>query len=454
MLFLDHHLIEIPIRQRRERPRGFIERLKASIVSKGLLHPIVLSRESLHTGHLKLVAGEGRLIAMVELHTDGIEFRFENEKVLHGLIPYVTLSDLTPDMVAEAELEENLIRAALTWQEEVEAKLLIHNMRKRQNPQQTIRATASEMLEIKEEGTLRGAEEALTKSILVGQHMHNPRVRAAKTLNEACKVALDDNENMFRAGLLELGAINTQHTLIKGDLLEELAGLPAGAFDAIIVDPPYGIDADKYKTPTKVAGEKKQHEGHFYQDSPAYSDKICATIFEQGFRLLRSQGLLFMFCDPDRFHSLRTMALAMAYSVWRTPLIWKKEGAQSGFAPWGSGGFIRSYEMILMASKGQKTLTIPGGPDVFSFPRVHHTERQHAAEKPVELYSWLLQRSCIPGDTVLDPCCGSGPIFTAAENCKVAATGIEIDAAYHAQAAARIMAPVEPAEDDDEKLWK
>ena len=62
----------------------------------------------------------------------------------------------------------------------------------------------------------------------------------------------------------------------------------------------------------------------------------------------------------------------------------------------------------------------------------------HAAEKPNELLSHLISLCCDPGDTILDPCAGSGPIFDAATSQRCKATGIEIDPEYHAIACSRL----------------
>ncbi len=51
----------------------------------------------------------------------------------------------------------------------------------------------------------------------------------------------------------------------------------------------------------------------------------------------------------------------------------------------------------------------------------------HAAQKPVALLRELLSLSFHPGETILDPCCGSGTIFAAAKPLSLRATGIEMD---------------------------
>ena len=51
----------------------------------------------------------------------------------------------------------------------------------------------------------------------------------------------------------------------------------------------------------------------------------------------------------------------------------------------------------------------------------------HHAQKPVALYDNLLRRSARAGDYILDPFCGTGPVFPAAHALRCRATGIEID---------------------------
>jgi DNA modification methylase len=62
-------------------------------------------------------------------------------------------------------------------------------------------------------------------------------------------------------------------------------------------------------------------------------------------------------------------------------------------------------------------------PDVLRYSAVQN--KMHAAQKPLELLCDLMSRSLLPGQTVLDPCAGSGSIFPAANMRKVIATGIE-----------------------------
>src|SRR5882757_1905393 len=102
--------VKIPERQRADVAPKHVAELKQSILSKGLLHAIVLQNDA-----ETLVAGGCRTAAIKELAEEGHSFQHNGQSIPLAHIPYITVGDLTPDLIAEAELEENLIRADLTW---------------------------------------------------------------------------------------------------------------------------------------------------------------------------------------------------------------------------------------------------------------------------------------------------------------------------------------------------
>ena len=73
--------------------------------------------------------------------------------------------------------------------------------------------------------------------------------------------------------------------------------------------------------------------------------------------------------------------------------------------------------------KGDKKSKVTNAVDVLNI--LHERGIDYAAHKPTELYADLIQRSCDPGDWVLDPLCGSGPIFSASKALNVTAIGID-----------------------------
>jgi DNA modification methylase len=102
------------------------------------------------------------------------------------------------------------------------------------------------------------------------------------------------------------------------------------------------------------------------------------------------------------------------------PLIWNKNG--QGNIIGNVDGPRRTYEAILYARRGGRKVQRVGA-DVLTHSPVRLS--RHAAEKPVSLYVELLSFSVLPGQEVLDPCCGTGPVFVAANTLGLIATGIE-----------------------------
>ena len=91
--------------------------------------------------------------------------------------------------------------------------------------------------------------------------------------------------------------------------------------------------------------------------------------------------------------------------------------------------------MILYAVKGKRPVLQMAG-DLLSFPS--DPNLGHSAQKPVALFEALLRRSLLPGQSVLDPFCGTGPIFPAAHSLKCRATGIELSTSSFGIAVKRI----------------
>lgn len=432
--------IFIPPNRQRKDPRNAkpLEELKRGILSKGLLHPPVLaSRDNPAENEpkLQLIAGERRMLAIRELHEDGLEFYFNGTIVPNGYTPYTLLASLSPADLAEAELEENILRLALPWQEEAQAKLKIHEMRKAANPTQTLKDTAREIVEkTAEPKSIETERSALSMAQTIEAYRDTPMVKGAKSLKRAYLAVLDHEKDKLARDLRKIAPKSSPHTIIHGDFFELYKQLPEATFDVILSDPPYGISAN----------QQSFVKEHAYDDSPEYALSLYREILVRGWKLLKPQGSIFLFCDIEHFKTIRTYAESMAYSTWRTPLIWHK--GNEGPAPWGRNGFQRTYELYLYAVKGQRPLSHGPEPDIKTFPRTNRQDRRHAAEKPIELLRFLLQLSTTSGCKVLDPCAGSGPLLEAAKDLGVELTLIEKSKDYYDQLLTRA-AEVEASDD-------
>ena len=404
--------------------------LTESIMSKGLLHPIVV-REGLE-GQLILVAGERRIKALVNLWQLGGTLRCDGEAFYEGELPYVTLGELDVITAREAELEENIRRIDLTWQERAQARADLKELRTSQAIAAGKPIPTGTDLSLELFGEIHGnSQERLRKELIVSQHLDNPDVATAKTVDEAVKIlkrAETAKKNIELAERVGRTFTSAVHRVGLGDSLVLMKELPSETFDVILTDPPYGMGADEFgdsggRTPG-AHGYKDDYEG-FSQIL-----KVCSTEF---FRTAKPQAHLYWFCDIDRFHEARETFLAAGWRVHRTPIIWHKPNGMR--MPWPEHGPQRKYELILYAVKGNRMVTKIAS-DVITISSDENLG--HAAQKPVGLFLDLLRRSVLPGNTILDPFCGTGPIFPAAHELKCMATGFELDSASYGIAVKRI----------------
>lgn len=421
-------------RQRKLFTPESIQELAASIAEVGLIHPLVVRRAP--DGQIVLVAGERRLKALDICWNFAQEVRCGTRIIPEQQVPCTFLGEIDPVLAFEIELDENIRRTDLDWKEKAIAVRQLYELRRMQAersgaPSPDVAAIAQEV-----SGTSEGQwQENIRQDLLLSEHLENPVVAAAKSRKEAFKALKRHEENQRHAELgRSVGATFTSsmHTLRQGDCLEIMRELPDESFDVILTDPPYGIDADQFGDSDGKA------QTHFYDDSYENWKRLMLECYQQFTRLAKPQAHLYLFCDIDRFGELKEIfhddtTAQSEWAVFRTPLI--AVNPTSMRTPWVDGGPQRKYQLCLYARKGNKPVTRIYA-DVLTYPS--DPNLGHQAQKPVGLYKDLLQRSIRPGDSVLDPFCGTGTIFAAAHELKCKATGIELDEAACGIASARL----------------
>ncbi|MDE2097535.1 MAG: ParB N-terminal domain-containing protein [Patescibacteria group bacterium] len=422
--------IQIPSnRQRRTFDEGELQQLASSIERIGLLHSIVLRQKE---GQFFLVAGERRLRAVRDIWELGGTYNYNSIPVPHGQIAYSLLGELSPLEAMEAELEENIRRVDLSWQEKAEATARLAKFR--QTQAESLGSPPPTVADLSEEirGSREGAyQETTRKELILAKHLDDPDVKAAKSAKDAFKILKWKEQNKRYHDLGQtVGKTfsKTQHQIVLADSIDWMANQPIEQFDVILTDPPYGINAESFGD-----SNGRVPAGHMYDDSPETWQANMPRLAAEFYRLAKPDAHLYFFLDVENFLSARAALSSAGWRVFRTPLIWHKP---TGFrAPWPEHGPQRKYEMILYAVKGDRKvnqlysdiITIPGEENL-----------GHAAQKPVALFQELLRRSTRPGDKVWDPFCGSGPIFPAAHALKCIATGIEIDPTFYGLSVTRI----------------
>lgn len=418
-----------PDRQRRTFDEGKLREFSEVISTQGLLHPIILR---IVGDDYYLVAGERRLRAITDLYALGGQFMHDGEAVRANFIPYTLLSDLDPLAAEEAELSENIHRVDLSWQERAAAHSRLASLRTAQAAVKGEQAPTVAAISLEVRGSSEGIHQENTRrELLVAKHLDNPAVAAAKTVDEAFKILRKaETQQQHRELGASVGRTFTAdfHQVLNEDSLDWMIRAPAEQFDCILTDPPYGMNADEFGDSGGLAAG-----GHGYEDSAANFLQIMKVLAPESYRLAKPQAHLYLFCDIDWFHHLKQTFGDAGWQVFRTPLLWYKKSGMR--APWPEWGPQRKYETIMYAIKGKRPILKMLG-DVLDYPP--DANLGHAAQKPVALYADLLSRTCLPGQAVLDPFAGSGPILAAAHGMKVRATAIEMDQASFGIAVSRL----------------
>lgn len=418
-----------PNRQRRVFDAAALHELADSIQQRGLYHPIVLRVEG---EDYVLVSGERRLRAVTDIYALGGTISHDGEPVFPDCIPYTTLGELDALAAEEAELEENIRRVDLTMPERAAATARLYDLRCAQALAAGLSPPTVADLSLEVRDSAKGVNHENTRrELIVARHLDDPEVAGAATVDDAFKY-LQRKERSERDRALGEAVGRTftaaAHKALNEDSLAWMASAAAEQFDVILTDPPYGMGADEFGDSGGLA-----QGAHGYIDDENHFVAIARVLTKESFRVAKAQAHLYCFCDIDRFIDLRIAFAEAGWSVFRTPLIWYKRTGMR--APWPQQGPQRKYETILYAVKGKRPCIKLAG-DVLDFPS--DSNMGHGAQKPVALFAELLSRSVHPGDCVLDPFCGTGPIFPAAHGLKCRATGIEVDQASYGIAIKRL----------------
>jgi DNA modification methylase len=417
-------------RQRTEVSDDYIGELMGALFSEdgaGIINPITVRDGN------TLVAGECRSKAIRLGYTLGKRLRHAGEVLPEGHIPVIDFGDLTPLQRMEVEYAENARRKDLDWKDNIRAIAMLDALRKAQKAEvgqtHTFKETAKELFKVDTGIHADNVSKAVT---IAAKLAGNKELAGAKSFNEAKKILAKQETTAHNARLAEtVGRTVTSDRMQvhHADCLVWMKEQPGEQFDVILTDPPYGMDADGFGDGAgRMAGTT-----HQYADGKDATQLLLSAAIPEFYRLAKPESHLYLWCDIDLFHWLRAECAKAGWEVHRTPLInVKPEGGRVAWAgsetqaPYGPR---RCYEICLYAVKGKRPVT-KIYPDVFE-SRLVEGNFGHGAQKPVEAYVNLLQRSVRPGDKVFDAFAGTGTIFPAAAAVGCYAVGVEQEAAAY-----------------------
>jgi hypothetical protein len=208
--------------------------------------------------------------------------------------------------------------------------------------------------------------------------------------------------------------------LYKGHAVDEIipAFIKQGlTVKHIITDPPYGIDMDNLD---ENKGVKFVVDEHDVDENLT----LIEAFLPLAFQLLAETGFLIMWYDLDHHEKIRDWGTKAGFKVTRWPLIWQKLHPNRNQAPQYNP--TKRTEVAMLMRKGNATLIKPVPSNVYTCDGL--TERKmfdNPFAKPAELWKWLFEMVCLPGDTVCDPFMGGGSMPRAAANFGLRPIGME-----------------------------
>ena len=384
-------------RQRRELPN--IDILADSIKRLGLIHPIVIRRDS-----NELVAGERRLAAVTSLGWTHINCQYADE--------------LDPLTLHAIELEENIKREALPWQDEAKAVAEYHALRSSQEADWTNEKTA-QALGLNER-TVRDKIQ-VAKELESGNTMivEAPRFSTARGIVRRAEARATEAAAMALA-TPALVIEKADGPIINEDFAQWAPTYMGPKFNFIHCDFPYGIGADKF-----VQGAAATHGG--YDDSEETYWNLCITLATHIDRIA-APSCHFMFWFSMHYYTATMDFFARNTDIKFDPfpLIWTKSD-NIGIIPDPERGPRRIYETCLFGSRGDRKIVRPVSNALF----LPSTRDEHMSIKSEPMLREFF-RMFVDGSThFLDPTCGSGSSVRAAHAlCASRVTGLEINSGF------------------------
>ncbi len=205
------------------------------------------------------------------------------------------------------------------------------------------------------------------------------------------------------------------NTIIRGDCIEAMAALPPTSVDLILTDPPYLVN---------------------------YRDRNGRSVSNDN-----SASWLQPASDA-MFRVLKPNAFAVSFYGWNHADKFMTAWKNAGFRIAGHIPFVKDYpsssrymqhrhEQAYLLIKGRPPL--PDNPiaDVIAW-NSYTGNKLHPTQKPLSVLKPLIAAFSGPGQTILDPFCGSGSTLKAARDMGRNFIGIELDRQHFRTAATRL----------------
>lgn len=404
-----------------------LEDLYQSIKKLGVIQPIVVERHPTDTTKVVLVAGECRL----RCKTRGVV----SGEIPDPTIPYFWNNDALDEITRkEIELDENLHRNELAWEERVELMRQAHELKTSKYGKATGGLTPNPAAwSLEKTAAMGGVSKAQASVEIKMANLLKSRPDLRQRLTKLPMVAAAKEAERILGSekaqrLHESGQVILSANYKLGDTRELLKAISSDSIDLWLTDMPFG---------NQTIGEREGESGSSTESYLARlkptdnltmveSKTLIGAVIPEVFRVLKPGSHFYLFFGFEMYETLLSLLRASGFELLPDPLIWDKGRVMS---PPRGYEYGPCYEPIFYGRKPprDKRRLSSSVRKVLEFKPLSTNSKIHPFQKPGDLLDFLIKQSTNQGDTVLDTFAASGSTLVAARLAGRSAIGHEID---------------------------
>jgi len=433
---LDHSQVDEGKRARDDY--GDLKKLAKSIKEKGQLQPgVVVDKRKVENindfAHAERLDPDKPYFLLI----GGRRF-FATEALQRPFEAKVYERSVTELEYRALELEENVNRKDLSWQEETKLKEEIHRLHEKikgkakhgtgakgahrvEDTAEIFGESVSNMWkDLKLADAIKEYPEIAEKANSKSQARNMQRKLEEAKERKKREQELSKKEKRTKTEKLKQELCDAYHVADWFDFAQEL---PENSFNLVEMDPPYGINFDKY-----VDGSFNRPNPSRYKDIDMESiDDFMIRSIQSAKRVLKDHAwLIFWFSTKHHFERSKYWLEQSGFTVPNLPAVWN---TRSGRCRVPQYHLASDTEMFWYARVGTPKIVKQGRSNVFDFRRVSHSQRTHPNQAPIELYEAIFRTFCRSKHSVCVPYAGSGAAIFAAHNLGLNVVGCDLDAA-------------------------
>lgn len=395
-------------REDRQRKLIDVEDLVPSIRERGVLIPIIINDD------FSLIAGERRLTATLQLGLPTIPVRFAKD-----------LSERDRQII---ELEENVKRQNLTWQETAEAVAKIHNLLVSEasdkpepiswSMEQTAdhvgisRPSVSRYVKLQSdiEDGVPGVAKAtkISEAETASKRFHSRQVESAVSQIFSTPTATKTEDKPD---------VQSNFSIQHADVIQWLDSYSGPQFNFIHMDLPYGV-----KLSSQAGGQT--HAETYDGDAPF--EALLDALALHWNKIAAPECHVMFWFSMKHYQKCLDWLTSLGLTVDYNPGIWGK----------GNVGIIRDhehfprnvYEPVFLAYQGNRALVKNTNNLINLTPTTDFREEAiHMSEKPRPVLLHFFQMFVDQFTRVFDPTCGSGSAIRAVAEMAPGASGLGLE---------------------------